>query len=112
MADHIFRLESELQNMPEAAPSSFTFSVSEKLARYGSSAVSKELFQELGWVLNVVAEIETYTEQRGRSIWRAGSKSLQGALNRLGFRKAPTVCCSLLLFLLIILAERAALASF
>jgi DNA repair protein RadC len=33
----IFQLESELQNIPELSPS---FSVSEKLARYGSSALS------------------------------------------------------------------------
>jgi hypothetical protein len=33
MAHHIFQLESELQNFPEAAPSSLSFSVSEKLAR-------------------------------------------------------------------------------
>jgi DNA repair protein RadC len=37
MAHHIFQLESELQNIPEASPS---FSVSEKLARYGSSALT------------------------------------------------------------------------
>jgi hypothetical protein len=37
MARHIFQLESELQNIPEASRS---FSVSEKLARYGSSALS------------------------------------------------------------------------
>ena len=37
IARHIFQLESELQNIPEASPS---FSVSEKLARYGSSALS------------------------------------------------------------------------
>ena len=38
---HIFQLESELQNIPEAAPeASRSFSVSEKLARYGSSALS------------------------------------------------------------------------
>src|SRR5271166_1702662 len=38
---HIFQLESELQNIPEAAPkASPSFSVSEKLARYGSSALS------------------------------------------------------------------------
>jgi hypothetical protein len=37
MAHHIFQLESELQNIPEASPS---FSVSEKLTRYGSSALS------------------------------------------------------------------------
>jgi len=37
MANHIFQLESELQNIPEASPSFF---VSEKLARYGSSALS------------------------------------------------------------------------
>ena len=40
MAQHIFQLETELQNIPEAAPSSRSFSVSEKLARYGSSALS------------------------------------------------------------------------
>jgi hypothetical protein len=41
MADHIFQLETELQNIPEAAPrASRSFSVSEKLARYGSSALS------------------------------------------------------------------------
>ena len=41
MAHHIFQLETELQNIPEAAPkASQSFSVSEKLARYGSSALS------------------------------------------------------------------------
>jgi DNA repair protein RadC len=40
MAHHIFQLETELQNILEAAPSSRSFSVSEKLARYGSSALS------------------------------------------------------------------------
>jgi hypothetical protein len=36
MAHHIFRLETELQNIPGAAPeASPSFSVSEKLARYG-----------------------------------------------------------------------------
>ena len=41
MAHHIFRLENELQNISEAAPEpSPSFSVSEKLARYGSSALS------------------------------------------------------------------------
>jgi hypothetical protein len=41
MAHHIFQSESELQNIPEAAPKvSRSFSVSEKLARYGSSALS------------------------------------------------------------------------
>ena len=41
MSQHIFRLESELQNIPEAAPkASPSFSVSERLARYGSSALS------------------------------------------------------------------------
>jgi hypothetical protein len=40
VAHHIFQLESELQNIPEAAPeASRSFSVSEKLARYGSSAL-------------------------------------------------------------------------
>jgi hypothetical protein len=41
MSQHIFQLESELQNIPEAAPkASPNFSVSERLARYGSSALS------------------------------------------------------------------------
>jgi DNA repair protein RadC len=41
MARHIFQSEIELQNIPEAAPeASPSFSVSEKLARYGSSALS------------------------------------------------------------------------
>jgi DNA repair protein RadC len=41
MAHHIFQLESELQNIPEAAlKASPSFSVSEKLARYGSSPLS------------------------------------------------------------------------
>jgi hypothetical protein len=39
MAHHISQLESELQNTIEAAPkASLSFSVSEKLARYGSPA--------------------------------------------------------------------------
>ena len=41
MAHYIFQLETELQNIPEAAPkASRSFSVSEKLARYGSPALS------------------------------------------------------------------------
>jgi hypothetical protein len=41
MLQHIFQLESELQNILEAAPeASPSFSVSERLARYGSSALS------------------------------------------------------------------------
>jgi DNA repair protein RadC len=41
MAHHIFQLENELQNILETAPkASRSFSVSEKLARYGSSALS------------------------------------------------------------------------
>ena len=40
MSQHIFQLESELQNSPEAAPkASPSFSVSERNARYGSSAL-------------------------------------------------------------------------
>ena len=38
---HTIKLETELQNIPEAAPkASRSFSVSERLARYGSSALS------------------------------------------------------------------------
>jgi hypothetical protein len=41
MSRHIFQFESELQAPPEAAPkASPSFSVSEKLARYGSAALS------------------------------------------------------------------------
>jgi DNA repair protein RadC len=40
MAPHIFQSETELQNIAETAPSSSSFSVSEKLARYGSSALT------------------------------------------------------------------------
>jgi hypothetical protein len=41
MSQHIFQLESELQHSPEAAPkASPSFSVSEKLARYASTALS------------------------------------------------------------------------
>jgi hypothetical protein len=41
MAHHIFQSESELQNVPEAAlKASPSFSISEKLAQYGSSALS------------------------------------------------------------------------
>jgi len=41
MPQHIFESSSELQNIPEAAPkASPSFSVSEKLALYGSSALS------------------------------------------------------------------------
>jgi hypothetical protein len=40
MAHHIFQSDTELQNVPEAAPLSPSFCVSEKLVRYGSSALS------------------------------------------------------------------------
>ena len=40
IAHHIFQLGTELQNNPEAAPSSPSFSLSERLARYGSFALS------------------------------------------------------------------------
>ena len=41
MSQHIFRSSVELQNIPEAAPkASPSFSVSEKLARYGCSSLS------------------------------------------------------------------------
>jgi DNA repair protein RadC len=41
MSQHIFQSSSELQNIPEAAPKvSPSFSVSERLALYGSSALS------------------------------------------------------------------------
>jgi hypothetical protein len=66
MAHHIFQLESELQNIPEAAPqASRSFSVSEKLARYGSSTLSgvehltlldATLFPELDYQSNYLVQ--------------------------------------------------------
>jgi DNA repair protein RadC len=40
MLAHLAISQSSLQNTPEAAPSSPSFSVSDRLARYGSSALS------------------------------------------------------------------------
>jgi hypothetical protein len=40
MPQHIFQSSSELHNIPEAAPSSHSFSVSEKLERYGAARLS------------------------------------------------------------------------
>jgi hypothetical protein len=41
MANKMFQLETELQNIPEAAPkASRSFSASEKLARYGLTGFS------------------------------------------------------------------------
>jgi hypothetical protein len=41
MAHHIFSSKANFQNIPEAAPeASRSFSISEKLARYGSSGLS------------------------------------------------------------------------
>jgi len=41
MSQHIFQSSSELQNIPEADPkASLSFSVRERLARYGSSSLS------------------------------------------------------------------------
>ena len=40
MQQHISQCSSELQNIPEAASSSPSFSVSERLAQYGASGLS------------------------------------------------------------------------
>jgi len=43
MQQHIFRFESELQTSSEAAPkSSQSFTISEKLERYGTNALNEE----------------------------------------------------------------------
>jgi DNA repair protein RadC len=96
MAHHIFQLESELQNIPEAAPkASPSFSVSEKLARYGSSALSgvEHLTLLVGKESVALALIRHFGSLTGLS--RA---SLQELRQFLPPRKAESVAAALRIF--------------
>jgi DNA repair protein RadC len=93
MANHIFQLESELQNIPEAAPEALrSFSVSEKLARYGSSALSgvEHLTLLVGKESVVIALIRHFGSLEGLS--RASFQELRQCLPR---RQAESVIAAL-----------------
>jgi len=93
MAHHISRLESELQNIPEAAPeASRSFSVSEKLARYGSSALSgvEHLALIVGKESVALALIRHFGSLKGLS--RASFQELRQFLPQ---RKAAAVVAAL-----------------
>jgi DNA repair protein RadC len=89
MAHHIFQLESELQNIPEASPS---FSVSEKLARYGSSALSgvEHLTLLVGKESVALALIRHFGSLK--SLTRASFQELRQFLTR---RQAESVAATL-----------------
>jgi hypothetical protein len=64
MAHRIFQLEGELQNIPEAAPkASPSFSVSEKLARYGSSALDRTEVSALSRQLKVPDDVRQHQDR-------------------------------------------------
>ncbi len=93
MAHHIFQSESELQNIPEAAPkASPSFSVSEKLTRYGSSALSglEHLTLLVGKESVALALIRHFGSLR--ALARA---SFQELLQFLPLRKAEAVVAAL-----------------
>ena len=89
MAHHIFQFESELQNIPEASPS---FSVSEKLARYGSSALSgvEHLTLLVGKKSGALALIRHFGSLKGLA--RASFQELRQFLPR---RQAESVVAAL-----------------
>jgi hypothetical protein len=93
MAHHIFQFESELQNVPEAAPTaSRSFSISEKLARYGSSALSglERLTLLVGKKSVALAVIRHFSLVRGLA--RASFQELRQFLPR---RHAESVVAAL-----------------
>ena len=93
MAHHIFQLETELQNIPEAAPkASPSFSVSEKLARYGSSALSGA--EHLTLLVGKEAVALTLIRHFGslKALARASYRELRQFLPR---RKAEAVIAAL-----------------
>jgi DNA repair protein RadC len=95
MSQHIFQFESELQNIsPEAAPSSPSLSptVSEKLERYGSSALSgvEHLTLILGKEDLALAMVRHFG-----SIKALSRASLQQLLQFLPRRKAETLIAAL-----------------
>ena len=87
MARHIFQLESDFQNIPEASPS---FSVSEKLARYGSSALSgvEHLTLLVGKESVALAPIRHFGSLN--AVARASFQELRQFLPR---RQADVRCC-------------------
>jgi DNA repair protein RadC len=89
MAHHIFQLETKLQNIPEASRS---FSVSEKLARYGSSALSgvEHLALIVGKKSVALALIRRFGSLKGLS--RASFQELRQFLPQ---RKAEAVVAAL-----------------
>jgi DNA repair protein RadC len=93
MAQHILQLESELQNIPEAAPeASRSFSVSEMLARYGSSALSgvEHLTLLVGKKSLAIALIRHFGSLKGLA--RASFQELRQFLPR---RQAESVVAAL-----------------
>jgi hypothetical protein len=93
MAPHIFQLKSELQNIPETAPeASRSFSVSEKLARYGSSALSgvEHLTLLVGRKSVAIALIRHFGSLKGLA--RASLQELRQLLPR---RQAESVVAAL-----------------
>jgi DNA repair protein RadC len=93
MAPRIFQLKSELQNIPETAPKgSRSFSVSEKLARYGSSALSGEehLTLLVGRKSVAIALIRHFGSLKG--LTRASLQELRQFLPR---RQAESVVAAL-----------------
>ncbi len=93
MPHHIFQFESELQNVPEAAPeASRSFSISEKLARYGSSALSgvEHLTLLVGKKSVALALIRHFGSLKGLS--RASFQELRQFLPQ---RKAEAVVAAL-----------------
>jgi hypothetical protein len=98
MAHHISQLESELQNIPEAAPkASLSFSVSEKLARYGSPALSgvEHLTLLVGKESIALALIRHFGSLR--ALARASFQELRQFLPQ---RKAEAVAAALSIFAL------------
>jgi DNA repair protein RadC len=93
MPHHIFRFESELQKVPEAAPEALrSFSISEKLARYGSSALSgvEHLTLLVGKKSVALALIRHFGSLKGLS--RASFQELRQFLPQ---RKAEAVVAAL-----------------
>ena len=92
MAHHIFQPENEFQNIPEAAPeTSRSFSVSEKLAQYGSSALSGVEHLTLLVGKKSVALVDS-------SLWfgqRFGSRLLQELRQFLPRRQAESIVAAL-----------------
>jgi len=93
MSQHIFQSSSELQNIPEAAPkASPSFSVSEKLALYGSSSLSG--IEHLRLLVGKDSVADALIRHFGslKALSRASFKELRQFLPR---RKAEAVMAAL-----------------